>query len=183
MGREPLGEEVAEDNENARDGEGDERERDEQESTKAALEEGPTVDGKVVGAADTLHESGDDAGRTDDSEDEGDDKSMGRARAVGLVDEITLKERTDVRRKDTIEQDGELGADGGVVWKETDDRGGDDERGKERHHGGIGGGLGKIEPVVARCAKEGKVKDSKMAQESSHGICPRMKRATKLSTC
>ena len=92
--------------------------------------------------------------------------------AVGRVDEVALEERADVGREDAIEEGGELEAEWGGVGQKADDGGGDDERGEERHHRGVGGGLGEIETVVPGCAKESAVEDSGKAQESSHEVCP-----------
>ncbi len=73
---------MTEDDENAGQREGYERKRNKQNCAKTALQEVPAVDRKVVGAADTLHEGGEDAGGSDEADDEGDDES---ARGMSAV--------------------------------------------------------------------------------------------------
>jgi hypothetical protein len=95
---------VSEDKENAGEGERNQRERDKQKGAKATLQEGPAVYGKFVGAAYAFHESGEDAGGSEEADDERDDKGARGFGAVRGVDEVALQERTDIRRKDSIEE-------------------------------------------------------------------------------
>jgi hypothetical protein len=93
---------------------------------------------------------------------------------VRRIDEVALQERADIWGQDVVEEGRELEAEWGGVGKEADDSGGGDECWEEGHHGRIGGGLGEVEAVVPRCAKQGAVEDSRKAQEASHGIYPRV---------
>lgn len=176
MDSQPRGNELTEDNESAGQSERNQRERDEEKSAKAALPEGPAVAWEIVGAADAFHQRGEDAGRSGEADDERNDEGVSRTGAVRRVDEIALQQRTDVGGKDAVKEGGQLEAERSVVGKETDDSGGDDEGGKERHHRGVGGGLGEVETVVPRCAKEGAVENAGKTQESSHEIVPRVVR-------
>jgi hypothetical protein len=81
-----------------------------------------------------------------------------------------LQERADVGRKDAIEDEGDLVAEGCVVRKKADDGRSYDERREEGDHGGVGGGLSKVEAVVLHGAEESAVEDRGKAQKSSHGI-------------
>ncbi len=157
-------------------GEGDQRERNEQECAATALPEGPAVHRKIVGAANAFHQSREDAGGSDEADEEGDDEGVGRLGAVWRINEVAFEKRADVGRKDAIEEGGELEAKRGGIGQETDDCGCDDERGKERHHCGVGGGLGEIETVVPSGAKQSALENSGKAQESSHEIYPRFRR-------
>ena len=124
------------------------------------MPEGPTVGGEIVGATNAFHQGGEDAGGSGEADQEGDDKGVGGAGTVRRVDEVALKQRADVGGKDAVEEVGELEAEWGGIGQEADDCGGDDERGEERHHGGVGGGLGEVETVVPTCAKQRAVEDS-----------------------
>jgi len=141
---------------------------------ETALPEGPTVFGKFVGTADAFHQGGEDAGGSDETDDEGDDEGVSGPDAVRRVDEVALQERADIRGQNAIEEQRELEAEWGGVGEAADDRGGDDERGEEGHHRGVGSGLGEVETVVPCCAKQGAVQDSRKSQEFSHRICPRV---------
>jgi hypothetical protein len=174
MDSQPLGNDLTEDNERAGQSERKQRERDEEKSAKAALPEGPAIAWEIVSAADAFHQCGEDAGRSGEADDEGDDEGVSRTGAVRRVDEIALQQRTDVGGKDAVKKCREFEAQWSVVRKETDDSGGDDEGGKERHHRGVGGGLGEVETVMPCCAKKGAVEDSGKTQESSHEIIPRV---------
>lgn len=138
------------------------------------MPEGPAVEGEFVGATYAFHEGGDDARGSGEADQNGDDKGVGGSRAVRRIDEVALQERADVGRKDTVEEDGELGAERGGVGHETDECGSNDERWEERDHGRVGGGLSEVETVVPRCTNQRAVEDARKPQESSYGICPRV---------
>jgi hypothetical protein len=170
----PFRNELTEDNDRAGQSEGDQRERDEEKSAETALQEGPAVGWEVVGAANAFHQRGKNAGCSGEADDERENKGVSRTGAVRRVDEVALQQRTDVRRKDAIKERGELKAQWSVIGKQADDGGGDDERGKQRHHGRVGSGLGKVETVVPPGANKCTVKNAKKAQESSHEVVPRV---------
>ena len=139
----------------AGDGEGQERERDQDEGAAAALPEGPAVGGQVAGAAQAFHEGGDDAGGAG----EADEAARTRARVVwgvsGEVSEVAVEEGDDVGGR-TGRRSRRAGSGGGLFRQQRDDGGGDDQRGKERDHGGVGGGLREVEAVVLRaCGSDG----------------------------
>ena len=109
--RQPDDDDVSEDDQQAGDGEGEQRERDEEIGADAALPDGPAVAREVVGAAEALHELGDDAGGSGDADDDGDEEDAGGAAVVGGVDEVALQEGADVGGKDAVEEVGELEAE------------------------------------------------------------------------
>lgn len=78
----PLGHEMAENDENAGKCEGNQRERNEQECSATALPEGPTVHWEVVGATNAFHQSSENAGGSDEADQESDDEGVGRLDAV-----------------------------------------------------------------------------------------------------
>ena len=63
--------------------EGNQRERNEEKCAEAALPEGPAVDREVVGAANAFHQGGEDAGGSDEADEEGDDEGVSGPGAVG----------------------------------------------------------------------------------------------------
>jgi hypothetical protein len=65
---------MTEDDEHAGEGEGDQREWDEEKGATTALPEGPAVDGKLIGAADALHEGGENAGGSREADQKGHDE-------------------------------------------------------------------------------------------------------------
>ncbi len=168
----PVGNELSEDDEHRCDGERCERERNEKERAAATLDECPAIDGKLVGTTNTLHESCDDAGGSDEADHERGDKRVGGASAVGFY-EVALEERADVWRKNAIEEERELKAEGSVVGKETDDGSCSNERRKEGHHRRVGGRLGQVQAVVPACSNHRAVEDAGKTHQCSYGIHPR----------
>ena len=161
--REPLGDELTEDDNDAGQCEGNQRERDKKKSPKAPLEKGPAVGWEIVGPSDAFHQRGENAGSSGEADDEGDYKGVGGTSAVWRVDEVTLQQWTDVGGKNAVEESGELKAQRSVIREETDNCRGDDERGKERHHGGVGSGLSQVETVVAPRTNKRAVENAKKA--------------------
>ena len=90
MPGEPLGDEVTEDDEDAGEGKGDTRQRDEEEGAEASLPECPAIDWKVVGASEALHDGGQDAGSASEADDEGEAESMGGPGGLRGGDKIAL---------------------------------------------------------------------------------------------
>ena len=91
---------------------------------------------------------------------------------MGRIDEVALKVGADIGREDAIEEGRELEAEWSGVGQEANNGRGDDERGKERDHGGVGGRLRKVEAVVPHGADNGSVEDAGKTQEASHGVSP-----------
>jgi len=172
MHGEPLGDEVSEDDEDTGQGKGDQRERDQEEGTTAALPEGPAIDGKVVGATEALHERCQNAGGTKEADDEGEAESVGGSGGLARGDEVALQQGADVRRQDAIEEDCKLKTDGSGIGEHAGNSRCDDERREERDHRGVGGGLGEVEAVMPHCTKQCAVKSHGKAKEPSHGRGP-----------
>jgi hypothetical protein len=135
---------VAKDDEEGSKCEGKQRERDEEKRTETALPEGPAIDRQVIGAANAFHQCGENAGGSGEANKKSDEDDMGRSDIVGRLNEVTFEERADVGGENAIEEGGELEAEGSGIGQETDDRGGGDERRKERHDGRVGCGLGQV---------------------------------------
>src|SRR6266550_2977055 len=113
--REPAGKELAEHDEGGGKKKRQQRDRNKEEGAETALPEGPAVEGKFVGAADAFHQGGEDAGGSDETDDEGGDEGVRGPWAVGCVDEVAFEERADVGRKDAVEEQRELEAERGGV--------------------------------------------------------------------
>lgn len=126
----PNGDEMAEDNKHTGKNKRDERERDEKEGSATALPKSPAVWGKIIGAADTFHQSRYNAGSSCDADDERDDECMRGLRVVGRGYKITLKQRADIGRKDAVEDSGKLEPHWRSIRKQADNCSSHNERGK-----------------------------------------------------
>ena len=82
---------MAEDDDAAGKDEGNQGKGYQEEGAETALPEGPAIDWEIVGAADALHEGRQDAGGTDEADQQGDEKSTRGAGAVRRLDEIALQ--------------------------------------------------------------------------------------------
>ena len=110
---------------------------------------------KVVSAAEAFHERGHDAGSAGDADDDRTEQRAGGLRVVVASGEVGVEQRADVGRQDAVEESGHLEAEGDGIRQETDEGGSNDERGKERNHGGICRGLANGEYVVLEGRTEG----------------------------
>lgn len=151
MQGEPLRNEVAKDNKDAGEGKGDHRERNEEEGATTSLPEGPAVDREAVGATDAFHDSCQNAGCPSEADDKGEAEAVSGPGGSRRSVEVALEQGADVRGQDAIEEDGKLKAEGKGIGQEADNSCRDDEGWEERNYGGVGGGLGKVEPVMPHC--------------------------------
>jgi hypothetical protein len=86
---------------------------------------------------------------------------------VGMArGKVRLQQRADVGGQDAVKEDSQLVADAERVRNKRNQRGGNNQRGKEADDGGVGRGLRDVETVMVDRMDTGA---AKMRKQSQHG--------------
>ncbi len=165
---------MAEDNQQAGDGERHKRQRHQFEGAAAALPEAPAIAGQPTCAAQPLHQGGDDVGGPGEAHHSGANQRAHRVGVLGGIFKGSVQQQAYAGRQHPVEEAGELEAHRRSVRQQADDRGGDDERRKERNDGRVSGGLRHVQAIVGQYAEQGTVQRAHehrvTAQQALHAV-------------